>query len=498
MDPAKIVPTTLVISDLHITTGEPPDAERPLWKRYKQADLFVDERIGRMLRAARAEATGPIELVLDGDIFDFDAVTELPRDGRFRMSWLERIRGLAPTEARSTWKLNRILDDHPGLVAALRDHVMAGNSVIFVVGNHDMELLWPGVQAALRKRLDLGPDHARVVFCEWFYISSGDTLIEHGNQYDAYCLCADPISPTIRFGPDDLRIRLPFGNHASRTMINGMGLINPHADSNWIMPFWGHVMFFWNYVARSQPFLPWTWLWTSVVTLWLSVRDGLEPAEVDPLSLDDRVEDVAARANGTPRTVRGLFALRVHPAWYQPWRIARELWLDRAFLFLLIVLGSFQVLATAKVFVVIEIWWWLALVALLFPPFLFYARSVSSEALDFDRAVARRIHLLSAVSGTSRVVFGHTHREVHTRMGDVEVLNAGTWSPAFEDPTCRKRVGRTCVVWIQPGPDGQRVASLRAWTDPGWALIEEAAPIDIRALVPPPASLVPPWRPPSR
>ena len=87
MDPAKIVPTTLVISDLHITTGEPPDAERPLWKRYKQADLFVDERIGRMLRAARAEATGPIELVLDGDIFDFDAVTELPRDGRFRMSW---------------------------------------------------------------------------------------------------------------------------------------------------------------------------------------------------------------------------------------------------------------------------------------------------------------------------------------------------------------------------------------------------------------------------
>jgi hypothetical protein len=57
--------------------------------------------------------------------------------------------------ARSTWKLNRILDDHPGLVAALRDHVMAGNSVIFVVGNHDMELLWPGVQAALRKRLPL-------------------------------------------------------------------------------------------------------------------------------------------------------------------------------------------------------------------------------------------------------------------------------------------------------------------------------------------------------
>lgn len=490
-------PATIVISDLHLTTAEPPDPERPLWKRYKQADLFVDDRIARMLAAARARAGGALELILDGDIFDFDAVVELPTDRSMPVSWLERIRGLAPTEEKSVWKIGRILDDHPVFVALLREHLAAGNTIVFVVGNHDMELLWPRVQAVIRARVAPESTETTMRFCEWFYVSCGDTLVEHGNQYDAYCLCADPLAPAIRFGPQDLRIRLPFGNHASRTMVNGMGLINPHADANWIMPFSGFVVFFWRYVARSEPLLPWTWLWTSVVTLFLSVRDGLEPAETDPLTLDDRVEGAAARASGTARMVRGLQALRVHPAWFTPWRIARELWLDRVFLFALIVIGSFQLLATARVFVVIEIWWWLALLAVLFPPFLFYARSVSSEALDFERAVGRRIHLISAVSGTSRVVFGHTHREVHTRMGDVEVLNAGTWSPAFADPTCQERVGRTCVVWIEPREGGERVASVEAWTDPGWERLPESPPVDLRGLFPKPPPLTPPYRPPA-
>lgn len=493
--------TTIVLSDVHVTTAEPPDPARPLWKRYKQADLFVDGRIGRMLRDVRRHAPGRVELVLNGDIFDFDGVTELPRDGRFRTSWMERRRGLAPTEAKSAWKMGRILDDHPEFVAVLREHVVDGHDLVFVTGNHDVDLLWPEVQATLRRRLDIdrtatdpsGGLRGDVRFCDWFYISEGDTLIEHGMQYDSYCLCYDPVSPTIRIGDDLPRMRLPFGNHASRIMINGMGIINPHADATWIMPFWGFVLFFWQHVTRIQPLLPWTWMWTAVVTFWLSVRDGLEPAERDVLTLEDKVEEIAARAKGTPRMVRGLLALRVHPAFFTPWRIARELWLDRLFLFSLVVIGTFQLLATANVFMVVSIWWWLALLAMFFPPFLFYARSVSSEALDFDRAIGRRLHMISAVAGVSRVVFGHTHREGHQRFGDVEVLNPGTWSPAFADPACRVRVGRTCVVRIDPTEEGARAASLQVWRDPGWERLE---PVDMEPKALGLADLVPPFRRP--
>jgi hypothetical protein len=246
-----------------------------------------------------------------------------------------------------------------------------------------------------------------------------------------------------------------------------MGSINPYAEGNWNMGFVGFVVFFWRDVLRHEPLLPITWVWTSVATLILSLRDGLYPAEKDVLHLEDRVNDIATKANSTPRTVRGLQALRVHPAVLSPWRIAKELWLDRLFLFLLIVIGSFQLMATLKVFVVLSVWWWLGLMAVLFPPFLFYTNSIRSDVDDLDREVRRRMDLIAGVAGVNRVVFGHTHNERHLHMGQVEILNPGTWSPAFSDLACTQPVGRQCVVWIRPGRDGQRVASVERWNDPG-------------------------------
>jgi UDP-2,3-diacylglucosamine pyrophosphatase LpxH len=473
--------TTVIFSDIHLTTAEPLDPARPLWRRYKRADLFVDDAIDRMIDDVLSQVDGHLEVVLNGDIFDFDAVTDLPAphvrgaDGRpLPVNLMERTRGLGASEEKSTFKIQRILDDHPRFVATLRKVALAGHDVVFVIGNHDLELHWPDVQDALRRHLDLGEADVHLRFCAWFYLSHGDTLIEHGNQYDSYCLCEDPLWPMIRLAPDDLRVRLPFGSYASRILVNGMGLINPHADNTWIMPFSGYVVFFWRHVLRVQPFLPLTWMWSSVVALWLSVRDGLEPSEVDVLSLEDRVEEVAASSNAHPRTVRGLHALRVHAAFFTPWRIARELWLDRLFLFAALILGSFQMLATLNAFVVISYWWWLALLLVLFPPFLFYARSVEPEARAVDNAVARRLELIAAVAGVNRVVLGHTHVERHVRVGPVELLNPGTWSPAFRDLACTEPEGRKCVVWIRPSEASPtRVATLEAWSDPGWVRIAE-------------------------
>src|SRR5690606_13806811 len=153
-----------------------------------------------------------IELVLNGDIFDFDSVMAMPEKPSFTVRWLEKRRGLNSEEQKSSFKMNVILEDHRVWVEAIREFILKGKRVIFVIGNHDVELHWPAVRQAFFNNLDLPTpfeDHVR--FCEWFYISNGDTHIEHGNQYDSYSLCSNPINPLIKKGSKSY-IRIPFGN----------------------------------------------------------------------------------------------------------------------------------------------------------------------------------------------------------------------------------------------------------------------------------------------
>ncbi|MCB9666376.1 MAG: metallophosphoesterase [Alphaproteobacteria bacterium] len=472
-------PHTVVISDVHLTTAVEPDPKRPLWKRFQQRDLFCDPDLVAMLRHARAdarEAGRTLELVLDGDIFDFDAATRLPDDDRFKVGWLERLRGLNPTEEKSAWKLERILDEHPEVVLALQELLDDGDRLVFVVGNHDLDLHWPAVQAVLHRRLD--PEGTRDLrVCAWFYLSNGDTLIEHGHQYDTYCLCQDPVSPVIRTRPQGPgRIRLPFGNYASRYMSNGMGLFNPHADKAFVMPFWGYVDFFYRHVARTQPLLVWTWIWTSAATFVASLRDGLLPAERDVVGLEDRVEEIARTSQATPRVVRALDALRAHPAIFHPWKVYRELWLDRLTLVLLVIVGSFQLLATINVLVGVSLAWWFLVFGALLVPFIFYAKQVRSDVDNLEGELRRRLPLLQRVTGVRRLVLGHTHVPRHDVLGGMEVLNAGTWAPAYRDVACTEPVWRRHVVRIRPTSTAGRRATLEAWTGDHFDVVSSGSP----------------------
>ena len=241
---------TVVLSDVHLADAEIPPPDNPLWKRYKHPDLFVDGSLKRLLEELQRQIDGPIELVLNGDLFDFDSVMVIPESPDFPVSWLERRRGLNAQEPKSRFKIRRILQDHPMFVQALRAFLLEGHRVVFVIGNHDIELHWPSVQKEIRDHFDLPEDLRRnVSFAEWFYISGGDTLIEHGSQYDAYCLCSNPIFPLIRKG-SKRSVRLPFGNLAGRYMTNGMGLFNPHVESSFIMSLREYLIFFFKHLIR--------------------------------------------------------------------------------------------------------------------------------------------------------------------------------------------------------------------------------------------------------
>ena len=304
-------------------------------------------------------------------------------------------------------------------------------------------------------------------FCEWFYVSNRDTLIQHGNQFDRYCLCSDPVNPYVQLRSEP-RVRLPFGNLAERYMLNGMGLFNPYVEDSFIKSGWEYVVFFYRYIAKTQPLLILTWFWSATMTLFMSLREGFLPAIKDALHLEERMDDVARRANSNPRVARTLLALSVHSAIYSPWKIARELWLDRALLLTLVVAGSFQVFSFFNVFVSLSPWWWALAFAFFMPPFIFYSARVSSDLDDTERAIHKRLPTVARAADVKRVVLGHTHRERHIGIGGVELINTGTWSAAYKDVECTEPYGRKCFAWIKPDPAGDgRISELREWKDPG-------------------------------
>ena len=312
---------TIVVSDIHLADAEPPYLHHPLWKEFKRPKHFIDSSFRSFLEYVQTTIPSAIELVFNGDIFDFDSVMELPANSSFNLSWLEKIRGLNSEEEKSRFKIKVILDAHPVWVSALKNFMEAGHRVIFVIGNHDLELHWPSVQADIFNRLGLAETHrTQMRFCEWFYISNKDTLIEHGNQYDAYCLCSNPIHPLVRKG-SRVMVRLPFGNLAGKYMVNGMGLMNPHATASYIKSsMWEYIRFYYRYMMRAQPFLLWTWFWSALVTLFQSLREGFLPAMKDPLTVDARIENIAEKSNASVLVVLALKEVHVHPAILIPLR----------------------------------------------------------------------------------------------------------------------------------------------------------------------------------
>lgn len=457
---------TAIISDLHLCEAEPVHPKYPLWKKFKTRQFFFDEAFERFLAHIEEKAgSEKVELVLNGDIFDFDSVTQLPAEPVFRIRWLEKTRGLFPQQERSLYKIEKIIEDHDQFFVALSSFIRRGHRVVFVIGNHDLELHFPDVQSAIIRSLRLEKaEQARVRFVEWFYISNKDTLIEHGNQYDPYCVCEDPLNPFI-LNYSSVSLKLPFGNLACRYIMNGLGFFNPHVESNYIMGLKEYLTIFIRYMARAQPFLLFTWLFGAMVTLVHTFLDRLRSPIRNPLKIENRVEEIAFKANAEPRMVRELRELFAEPAASRPWLLMRELWLDRALIIFLAFFVLFEVFSFLRSVYHVSFYWMFIPLFLLLPFFLFYSRSITSHVSGYKEPDERTLAMASAITRVKRIVFGHTHLVRHEMIGPVEHLNSGCWSPAFLDVECTKPVDQKNFIWISPDGEGARKAEVQPFRD---------------------------------
>jgi len=457
---------TIVISDLHLSDAEPVHENNPLWKKFRRKEYFYDESFSSFLTTMQEETKEEgIELVLNGDIFDFDSVMSLPEKADYIINNYEKKCGLNPMEVKSIFKIEAIMKDHQLWTSALSKFIKNGNDVIFVIGNHDIELNWFGVQEKIIELLSLSDEERKHIrFCEWFYISEEDTLIEHGHQYDPYCMCLNTINPVIKKN-GIFKMRLPFGNLANRFMINKMGLKNPHNDAAFVKTFLEFVHFFYKYEMRIQPFMIFTWFFGAIRTFIYSVGEGLLSSNRDPLTFHDRIETIAEKAKTSEKNVLVLKENHAHPAVRKPFSILRELWLDRAFFMVAVLWFSWQVFTTSAVFDSLSIWWFLVPVLSSIPFFIYYAHGISSD-IHYNADLATKYAPISArLCKVKNIVLGHTHKNVHSELAEFNYINTGTWSTFYLDVECTIPVYRRNFAWINPRED--RSMKLFAWEDSG-------------------------------
>lgn len=180
----------VVVSDVEIGPGGPLDD-------FPQS-AFLGDLLLRYCEPPFSEV--PVTVVFNGDTFDL-LKTPL-EDGSYPLHVDESI-ALA--------KVARILSAHEALFARLRRvlaHPASPRRLAFVLGNHDMELLFDGVQQRLQAELG---HPSRVSFPGLSY-RHGLVHVEHGQQHDPL-FAIDAERPFLEYDGETI-LNLPWGTVA--------------------------------------------------------------------------------------------------------------------------------------------------------------------------------------------------------------------------------------------------------------------------------------------
>jgi len=238
----------LIASDLHLNIGQDPDTGT-----YSLVENFLaDNAFARWLNYYREHVQTTL-LVLNGDIFDFDRITDIPETNTDYTEWsacleqlgltkspadlhksvgkVEKRYGLRTNDYKTVWKLLRVFKGHSGFFKALAGWISSGGTLIFVKGNHDLELHWPLAHKAIRAELikqGAGEDQAQkqVAFCADSF-TIGNIYIEHGHQYEE--LTRVEGETVLRKKPD--QINLSLGSFISRYCVNKVERLDPFIDN---------------------------------------------------------------------------------------------------------------------------------------------------------------------------------------------------------------------------------------------------------------------------
>lgn len=459
----------LIVSDLHLCDVED---HADGWKAYKSSRYVWDAAFAELLARVEARGEGPLTLVLNGDIIDFDLVSDVPESPAWPVRQTERLRGLDPSEPKSVWKLERVLSHHADFLRTLAGFVERGNDIVYVMGNHDREFHFPAVQRVLSDAIRAaGAADGRVLpesvvrFEPWFFHVEGEVYCEHGQQYDHYNSFRHLLEPTIPNLHGDRVIALPMGNLSNRYLLGRMGFFNPHA-SDFILNLYAYIVHWLKHYAFSRHrgiFL--NWFFGSLAVIWklLEIKAQLlrEPSD-DPALLAAH----AAHSGLTVPQLESLAELQHRPITDRFFLVIREFWIDRVIIATLMTLGTIALAVTP-----IPLWTKLTVPLMGFPLVYAIYEWIVHGGTIFDvehhmpavaRAIARKL-------GVRVVSFGHVHkpRLVAVDRG-VLYADTGTWAPIMDRtrPDCLATGYRNYLsVDFSGGPDP--IVDFGSWIPPG-------------------------------
>jgi len=135
-------------------------------------DFISDMALSELIRELK-ERPHPVDLILNGDTFDF---LKCPYQKNGKLFYTRHV-----TSKVSLSKLDLIHKAHPLVFESLKSFVQSSkNHLYFTFGNHDLDLVFPEVQQKIK---DLLNSHANVHFCLKYH--QHNVYVEHGMQYDA-------------------------------------------------------------------------------------------------------------------------------------------------------------------------------------------------------------------------------------------------------------------------------------------------------------------------
>jgi UDP-2,3-diacylglucosamine pyrophosphatase LpxH len=169
----KVKKTILVISDIHLGAGIIVDNQRNFLE-----DFHCDKELVDFIEyySKGDYLSREVELIINGDLFDLLAVPFVKYfDDEF---W---------SEGAALEKLKIIIEAHQEIINALIDFVQhKKNSLTYIIGNHDAELILPLLQDYL---IGLFPEKSREKFkilqpTSKEYTPSEGIVIKHGHEYE--------------------------------------------------------------------------------------------------------------------------------------------------------------------------------------------------------------------------------------------------------------------------------------------------------------------------
>ena len=252
----------IVLSDLHIGAGRVDQGN--LLEDFVQDDALIG-LISQLEEESQTRGL-PMELVLNGDIFEFWQVPAVEENESYVPSKRYAARRYLRTrEEDSCRRMRLIIQGHPSLFAVLARFIQSEaprRTLTIIKGNHDVQLHWEGVQTIIRQALGATKERYDLVLLPSRSISREGVYIEHGSEY-ADAVNRHPNFDLPHHPRDPRRLRMVPGATLSIRVINRL-----ERQHYWVTSVKPTSAVFW-YLLRYDP---WTALRMLVLALPLLPR----------------------------------------------------------------------------------------------------------------------------------------------------------------------------------------------------------------------------------